>query len=61
MRAAFRRVCVVLQLDWHREDPITEIIIMKIVELAKVGEYDPMRVSECVLAELKTSHSADAA
>jgi hypothetical protein len=61
MRAAFRRVCDVLQLDWHREDPMTEIIIMKVAELAKAGEYDPVQVSECVLAELKTLHSADAA
>jgi hypothetical protein len=61
MRAAYRRVCDVLQLDCHREDPMTEIIVIKIVELAKVGEYDPMQVSECVLAALKASHSADAA
>ena len=40
---------------------MTEIVVMKIVELAKVTEYDPMQVSERVLAELASSHSADAA
>ena len=61
MRAAFRRVCDVLQLDSGREDPMTEIIVMKIVELAKTGDHDPVQVSERVLAELASSHSADAA
>ena len=61
MQTAFRRVCDVLQLDCGREDPMTEIVVVKIVELAKVGEYDPVQVSECVLAELKASRSADAA
>jgi hypothetical protein len=61
MWAAFRHVCDALQLDFGREDPMTEIVVMKIVELAKVGEYDPERVSERVLAELASSGSADAA
>jgi hypothetical protein len=61
MQGAFRRVCHVLQLDSGREDPMTEIIALKIVELAKTGAHDPVQVSECVLAELKASHSADAA
>jgi hypothetical protein len=51
----------VLQLGSGREDPITEIIVMKIVELTKAGEHDPVQVSERVLAELASSHSADAA
>ena len=44
-----------------REDPMTEIIVMKIVELAKTGEHDPVQVSERVLAELASSHSTNAA
>ena len=32
MRRAFQRVCDMLQLDSGREDPMTEIIVMKIVE-----------------------------
>ena len=43
MRVAFHRVCDVLQLDCGRADQMTEIVVMKIVELAKIGEYDPVR------------------
>lgn len=41
MRAAFHRVCDVLQLDCGTQDRMTERIVMKIVELAKTGELDP--------------------
>jgi hypothetical protein len=41
MRAAFYRVCDVLQLSCDREDPLTEVVVKKIVELAKAGERDP--------------------
>jgi hypothetical protein len=57
MRAAFRRVCDVLQLDCGRDDPMTELVVMKIVELAK-AELDPERLSIEVLAQLGTSRGA---
>jgi hypothetical protein len=41
MRAAFYRVCDVLQFSHDREDPLTEVVVTKIVELAKAGERDP--------------------
>jgi hypothetical protein len=41
MRAAFYRVYDILQLSGDREDPLTEIVVTKIVELAKAGERDP--------------------
>jgi hypothetical protein len=41
MRAAFHRVCDALQLNCHADDPMTEIVVMKIVELANAGELDP--------------------
>jgi hypothetical protein len=53
MRAAFYRVCDVLQLSCDREDPLTEVIVTKIVELAKAGERDPDILCFTVLAELK--------
>jgi hypothetical protein len=53
MRAAFRRVCDVLQLDCGRDDPMTELIVMKIVERAKAGELDPERLCIDVLAQLR--------
>jgi hypothetical protein len=62
MRAAFHRVCDVLQLDCGRDDSLTKIVVMKIVELMEAGEHDPVQVSERVLADLKSSpNSANAA
>jgi len=55
MRAAFHRVCDVLQLDCGREDPMTEIVVMKIVEIATAGELDPERLCIDTLAALEAS------
>jgi hypothetical protein len=54
MRAAFNRVCDVLQLSCDREDPLTELVVLKIIELAKAGERDPEALCFDVLAELGT-------
>ena len=53
MRAAFYRVCDILQLSGDREDPLTEIVVDKIVELAKAGERDPEVLCIDVLAQLE--------
>ena len=53
MRAAFHLVCDVLQLDCGREDPMTEIVVTKIVELAKVGEIDPEQLRIDTLTALE--------
>jgi hypothetical protein len=53
-RAAFYRVCDILQLSGDREDPLTEIVVAKLVEFAKAGERDPEILSIDVLAELGT-------
>jgi hypothetical protein len=55
MRAAFHRVCDVLQLDCGREDPMTDIVVMKIVEIATAGELDPERLCIDTLAALESS------
>jgi hypothetical protein len=52
MRAAFYRVCDILQLSGDREDPLTEIAVTKIVGLAKAGERDPEILCIDVLADL---------
>jgi hypothetical protein len=54
MRAAFYRVCNILQLSGDREDPLTEIVVEKVVELAKAGERDPEVLCIDVLAQLET-------
>jgi hypothetical protein len=53
MRTAFRLVCDALQLDCRADDPMTEIVVMKVVELAKAGERDPERLCIAVLADLQ--------
>jgi hypothetical protein len=53
MRAAFYRVCDILRLSGDREDPLTEIVVEKLVELAKAGERDPEILCIDVLAQLE--------
>jgi hypothetical protein len=60
MRAAFYRVCGVLQLSGDREDPLTEIVVEKIVELAKAGERDPEVLCIDVLAQLEMPAQSEA-
>jgi hypothetical protein len=52
MRAAFYRVCDALLLKGDVEDPMTGIVVDKIVALAKAGEHDANRLTEQVLNDL---------
>jgi hypothetical protein len=52
MRAAFERVCDVLNLDCDADDSLAESIVQKIVRLAETGDLDPERLCIGVLAEL---------
>jgi hypothetical protein len=52
MRAAFHKVCDVLQLNCDTEDRLTEIVVTRIVEMAKAGEHDPQRLCDAVLGDL---------
>jgi hypothetical protein len=52
MRATFYRIRDLLQLSCDRDDPLTEVVITKIVELAKAGERDPAILCSRVLAQL---------
>jgi hypothetical protein len=52
MRTAFNRVCDALLLKCDRDDPMTEIIVEKIVALAKAGEHDAARLAEHVLNDV---------
>jgi hypothetical protein len=61
MHAAFRRVSDILQLDRSQDELLTEIIVLKIVELAKAGERDPEVLCIDVLAELERSHPSQVA
>jgi hypothetical protein len=52
MRTAFRKVCDALWLKCDKDDPMTEVIVTKIVALAKAGEHDADRLTARVLDDL---------
>ena len=52
MRSAFHRVCEVLLLKCDKEDPMTEVIVSKIVTAAKAGVHDADRLAVLVLNDL---------
>jgi hypothetical protein len=58
MRAAFQRVCDILQLKCDKDDPMTEVIVNKIVALAKAGEHDADRLASKVLADFADDAAA---
>ncbi len=53
MTAAYEHALKILQLT-DRTDPITELVARKIIEIAEIGESDPDRLCERVLAALKS-------
>jgi hypothetical protein len=55
MRAAFYRVCDILGLSGDREDPLTDLVVTKIAELAKAGERNPEVLCIDALAALGRS------
>jgi len=52
MRSAFHKVCDALELKCEVDDPMTEIIVNKIVALSNEGERDSDELTRRVLAEL---------
>jgi hypothetical protein len=52
MHLVFDRVCADLQLRCDIDDPLTELIVEKIVALATAGEIDPDRLYQFVLQDL---------
>ncbi len=54
MNAAFEAICKSLQL-FNRNDPLTEIVARKIIDVARTGELDPQRIHDLALLELKES------
>ena len=51
MTAAYEDALRVLQLA-NRQDPITELVAKKIIDVAQLGERDPKRLCEKALTEL---------
>jgi hypothetical protein len=52
MAKAYEDALVALQLS-DREDPFTEIVARKIVEISELGERDPHRLRDRALEELR--------
>jgi hypothetical protein len=59
MTAAFAAVCLSLQLA-DRDDPFTEIVARKIIEIAGIGERDPERLHDLVLLALNETDQRSA-
>jgi hypothetical protein len=52
IRAAFNKVCDRLELECRREDPLIELVVDAIIDIAATGERDPDRLCEGVLVRL---------
>jgi hypothetical protein len=61
MRSAFRKVCDALLLRCDVDDPLTEIIVNKIVAHATAGEHDAEHLAQKVLDDLADDDLADEA
>jgi len=51
MHWAFEAVCVTLQLSMGSDDKVTELVALKVIELAVTGERNADRLTARVLAE----------
>jgi hypothetical protein len=52
MARAYESVLLALRLT-DRQDPLTEIVAKKIIEIAETGERDPARLRDRALEELR--------
>jgi hypothetical protein len=52
MSTMFRMVCDALDLKCDEFDPMTNLVVDKIVELARAGEINPLHLSDRVLLSL---------
>jgi hypothetical protein len=60
MHSAFYKVCDALLLKGEVDDPMTEIIVEKIMALGKAGEHDADRLAELVLNDFMDDRLAEA-
>ena len=51
MHRAFERVRTKMGLTGAKAIPIVELVAIRIVELARAGEFDPDKLTDTVLAE----------
>jgi hypothetical protein len=53
MNRAFRQACARLELTGRNALPIAELVAIRIVELARGGEFDADTMTETLLAEFE--------
>jgi hypothetical protein len=49
MTMAYEDACRALKLTEKRSDPLTQILALKIIEIAKTGELDPIKIRDVAL------------
>ena len=49
MTMAYEDACRALKLTEKRSDPLTQILALKIIEIAKTGELDPVKIRDVAL------------
>jgi hypothetical protein len=49
MVMAYEDACRVLKLTERRSDPLTQILALKIIEIARTGELDPVKMRDIAL------------
>jgi hypothetical protein len=59
MNSAFVALCNTLQLT-NREDPMTEIVARKVIDIGRTGERDPKTIHDLVLLALRDSDQRSA-
>jgi hypothetical protein len=51
MHTAFEQVCARMRLVGTKATPVIELVAIKIVELARAGEFDPEKLAGAAMAE----------
>ena len=54
MNRAFRQACARLELTGRNAMPVAELVAIRILELARDGEFDADKMTETLLAEFDT-------
>jgi hypothetical protein len=50
MNRAFRQACARLEVTGRNAMPVAELVAVRIVELARTGEFDPDRLTEATVS-----------
>jgi len=54
MKLAYEGILIDLRVT-NRADPVTQLIATTLIEYARMGEHDPVKLRECITKEFKSS------